>query len=93
VLVIAAFIVRAVRLTNASLAMAARHVDPTNPDVARSVVDQIRGRNPRCPRCGEQTFALLDTENRYKCESCDFTFTGPAHISGSTAQDEPLHPS
>ena len=84
VVTIAAFIVRAVRLTNASLTMAARHVDLTNPDVARSVVEQIRGRELRCLRCGGQTFARLGTENRYQCESCHFTFTGPAHIPGST---------
>jgi hypothetical protein len=93
VVMIAAFIVRAVRLTNASLAMAARQVDITNPDVANSVVGQIRGTELLCARCGGPTFALLGTENRYKCEDCDSTFTGPPHIPGTAPQHEPLHPS
>jgi hypothetical protein len=93
VVVIAAFIVRAVRLTHASLAMASRHVNLTNPDVATSVVDQIRGREVLCPQCGGRTFALLGTENRYQCESCDFAFKGPAHIRGSSLEGEVLPPS
>jgi len=82
VVVIIAFIVRAVRLTNASLATASYHLNLTNPDVARSLVDQIRRRELPCPRCGHDTFALLGTENRYKCDTCDFDFEGPAHIPG-----------
>jgi ribosomal protein S27AE len=93
VVVIAGFIVRAVRLTNASIAMAARDVDLTNPSVARSVVDQIRERELPCPRCGGPTFAALGTDTRYKCESCHSTFEGPRHIPGSAPQHEPLHPS
>ena len=93
VVVIAAFIVRAVRLTNASLALASRQVNLTNPDAARAVVDQIRGREVLCPQCGGQTFALLGTENRYQCESCEFAFEGPEHIPGSSPQGQPLHPS
>ena len=93
VVTIAAFIVRAVRLTNASLARASRHVNLTNPDVATSVVDQIRRSELLCPRCGGQMFALLGTENRYQCESCHFDFTGPPHVPGSSSRDGPLHPS
>jgi hypothetical protein len=92
VVTICTFIVRTVRLTNASIAMASRDVDLTNPDVARSVVDQMRGRELPCPRCGRPTFALLGTGSRYKCEICDFDFTGPAHIPGSSPQGEPIHP-
>jgi len=80
VVMIAVTIVRAVRLTRASLTIATRHVDLTNPDVARTVIAQIRGPEVRCPRCGGPTFALLGTENRYQCESCDSTFDGPPHI-------------
>jgi ribosomal protein S27AE len=93
VVVIAGFIVRAVRLTNASLTMAARHVNLTNPDVATSVLAQIRGPELRCSRCGGPAFALLGTENRYKCEDCHSTFEGPPHIPGATPQYEPLRPS
>ena len=42
VVVIGASIVRNVRLTNASLAMAARDMDLTNRDVVRSVVAKMR---------------------------------------------------
>jgi ribosomal protein S27AE len=93
VTVIAAFIARAVRLTQASLRTASRHVDLTNPDVARSVADEIRRREIPCPRCGGETFALLGTGNRYECEICHLTLTGPAHIPGSSPQDEPVPPS
>ena len=87
VVVIAAFIVRAVRLTNASIAMASRSVNLTSPDVAKSIIDQIRGRELPCPQCGGPTFALLGTANHYECESCHFAFEGAAHIPGSSPQD------
>jgi ribosomal protein S27AE len=90
VTMIAVFIVGAVRLTQASLSAASRHVDLTNPDVARSVADEIRRREVPCPQCGGETFALLGTGNRYECEICHLTLTGPAHIPGSP-QDEPAH--
>jgi ribosomal protein S27AE len=81
--VVIAFIVRAIRLTTASIATASRHVDLTNPDVARSVADEMRERELLCPRCGNGTFALLGTGNRYQCHSCHFDFEGPAHIPAS----------
>ena len=84
VVAIAAFIVRAVRLTKASLAAASRHVDLTNQDVTRSLVEQIRGRELSCPRCGHDAFALLGTVHRYKCDICNSEFEGPAHIPGSS---------
>ena len=93
VVAIAVFIIRAVRLTSASVALASREVNITNPDVARAVVDHVRGREVLCPRCGGQTFVLLGTENRYRCEICDFAFEGPAHIPGSSPHGEPLYPS
>ena len=76
VVVIIAFIVRAVRLTKASLTAASRHVDLTNQDVARSLVEQIRGGELLCPRCGHEAFALLGKVYRYKCDSCDSEFEG-----------------
>jgi hypothetical protein len=84
VVIIVAFIVRAVRLTNASIATASRHVNLTNPDVATSVIDQMRGRELPCPQCGGETFALLGTGNRYTCEVCHVEFEGPAHIPSSS---------
>jgi ribosomal protein S27AE len=84
VVAIVAFIVRAVRLTNASLSAASRHMDLTNPDVARSVVDRMRERELPCPRCGRDTFAQLGTGNRYRCHTCHVDFEGPPHIPGSS---------
>jgi ribosomal protein S27AE len=84
VVVIVAFIVRAVRLTNASISTASRHVNLTNPDTARSLVDRMRERELPCPRCGHDTFAQLGTGNRYTCHTCHFDFEGPAHIPGSS---------
>jgi ribosomal protein S27AE len=83
VVVIIAFVVRAVRLTNASIATASRLVNLTNPDAVRSLVDRIRERESTCPRCGAETFALLGTENRYKCDLCNLDFEGPPPIPGS----------
>ena len=79
-LAIVAFIVRAVRLTNVSIALASRRVDLTNPDVARLVASALREREFPCPQCGEETFALLGVEHRYKCDGCNIEFEGPAHI-------------
>lgn len=81
--VVVTFIVRAVRLTNASITTASRHVNLANPDAARSVAEQIRRREVPCPRCGCDTFALLGTGTRYQCETCAFEFEGPAHIQDS----------
>jgi predicted RNA-binding Zn-ribbon protein involved in translation (DUF1610 family) len=83
VAVIVAFIVRAVRLTRAKLATASRHLNLSNPDVARSVVDRMRGQELPCPRCGQETFARLGTENRHTCDACGGDFEGPAHIAAS----------
>ena len=68
VLTIVAFVVRAVRLTNASMSTASRLLNLTRPDIARRLVEEIRVLQVPCDRCGQQTFALLGTENRYKCE-------------------------
>jgi DNA-directed RNA polymerase subunit RPC12/RpoP len=94
-LAVVAFIVRAVRLTNASIASASRRVDLTNPDVARSVIRALDERDVPCPRCGHETFALLGTETRYKCDSCNFEFDGPPHIPDPAPepQNTPLYPS
>ena len=77
---IVAFIVRAMRLTNASIALASRRVDLTNPDVARSVASALGERELPCPQCGQETFALLGVEHRYKCDGCNLEFDGPPHI-------------
>jgi hypothetical protein len=91
--VIVAFIARAVRLTQASLKTAARNVDLTNPDVARSVADEIRDERYRAPGAEGRRSPFWGTGNRYECEICHLTFIGPPHIPGSSPQDEPVHPS
>ena len=87
VLVIVAFVVRAVRLTSASISTASRHLNLTRPDIARRLVEEIRAREVPCERCGRQTFALLGTEDRYKCETCHFEFQGPAHMPAHVQGD------
>ena len=82
VVTIVAFIVRAVRLTGASIERAGREIPLSQPGVARRVVDEMRSRDVRCRRCGQPTFAMLSTRNRYKCENdmCAFEFEGPGHF-------------
>jgi DNA-directed RNA polymerase subunit RPC12/RpoP len=80
VVTIVAFIVRAVRLTNDSIARASRDVPLSRPDVARRIAEEIRARDVRCPRCGAHASAMLGTEHRYKCDACAQEFDGPAHI-------------
>ena len=77
---VAAAIVRAVRLTGAARDEASRHINLTRPDVARQLIDAIRAREVPCARCGRSTVAILETRNRYRCETCLFEFEGPAHI-------------
>lgn len=80
VLAIVAFVVRAVGLTKASISNASRHLNLTQPEVARRLVEEIRARNVPCERCGQQTFAMLGTGDRYKCETCHVEFQGPPHM-------------
>ena len=82
IVTIVAFIVRAVRLTNASISRAGREMPLSRPDVARRLAEQIRSRDVRCTRCGQPAVAMLGTENRYKCENemCSLEFEGPAHF-------------
>jgi hypothetical protein len=82
IVTIVAFIVRAVRVTNASIARAGQDAPLSRPDVARRVAGQMRARDVRCTRCGQPTFAMLGTGNRYKCENemCSLEFDGPGHF-------------
>jgi hypothetical protein len=82
VVTIIAFIVRAVRSTKASLDRAGRDLPLSRPEVARSVVDRLRGLDVKCLRCGQPTVAMLGTGRRYRCENdaCRFEFEGPDHF-------------
>jgi len=44
------------------------------------LAEQIRSQDIRCMRCQGQAFAMLGTDNKYKCHSCDFEFEGLPHI-------------
>lgn len=81
VVTVVTVIVRAVRLTKTSLMDASRHVNPADRGVARRLIEEIRGRDVPCTRCGHQTSTCLGTDDRYKCDSCHFEFEGPAHMT------------
>jgi DNA-directed RNA polymerase subunit RPC12/RpoP len=75
---IVGFIVKAVRMTNAEIH---KKMGPL-PDEwkMKKAIEEIRKRDISCPRCGKQTFAMLGTQNRYKCDTCNHEFEGPDHI-------------
>lgn len=80
---VVAVIVKAVRQTRGQIG---RHLQATDPqrrdEIARDLASRIREEadRVRCVRCGGPTFMLLGTETSYKCEACDATFEGPAHL-------------
>ena len=77
VVVVAALIVRAVRLTSASLEDASRHVDLTQPDAASDLARTIRALEVPCPGCGGAASTVLGARGRYRCDSCRSEFDGP----------------
>lgn len=79
--VIAVVIVRAVRLTKATIEGARPSVALSQPDAVDRAVERLRRIDVRCPRCGEQTVAMLGTRNRYRCEQCGAELDGPDHLS------------
>ena len=82
--VIAVVIVRAVRLTKATIERARPSVPLSQPDAVERAVDRLRRIDVRCPRCGEQTVAMLGTRNRYRCEQCPVEIDGPDHLATDT---------
>jgi len=79
--------VRAVRMTNASIAQAGRDVNLSRDETAERVIERIRSLDVRCPRCGQLMFAMLGSGSRYKCENdnCRFEVEGPPHIPTDAA--------
>ena len=75
ILVIVGFIVIAIRKTMMKMPLPGE-----SGDEARKLAERIRQRDVRCPRCKQQSSALLGTETQYKCDSCNFVFEGPEHI-------------
>jgi ribosomal protein S27AE len=74
-------IARAVRLTKATIERARPSVALSQPDQVERAVDRLRRIDVRCPRCGEQTVAMLGTRNRYRCEQCAVELDGPEHLA------------
>lgn len=80
VIAIAVVIVRAVRLTNATIEQSRPIVPLSQPDAVERVVDRLRRIDVRCPECGDETVGMLGTRNRYRCEQCGAELDGPDHI-------------
>ena len=78
VIVIVGFIVRAVRKTKAEIDKGLGPA-PSERNMERAIME-IHERDVECPRCGSQTFAMLGTDNRYKCDACNYEFEGAPHI-------------
>jgi hypothetical protein len=72
---IAGFIAYAVRKTMDKVAKPGMSAEDM-----RKLAAQIRERDIRCPRCSRQSSAMLGTETRCKCDSCNFVFEGTKHI-------------
>jgi DNA-directed RNA polymerase subunit RPC12/RpoP len=81
VVAIVGFIVYAIRKTKAEIY---RGLGP-EPGERRmkQVIKEIRERDIRCPHCGRQSFAMLGTGNRYKCDTCHHEFEDVDHIPES----------
>ncbi len=77
VLLVVGFIAIAVRKTMGEV----RHSGVTG-DAARRLAEEIRKRDIVCPRCSRQSSSLLGTGNKYKCDTCNYVFEGPAHQPG-----------
>lgn len=75
VLLVLAFIVSAIRKTMREVTQSG-----VSGDEARKLAELIRAQDTRCPRCGRQSSALLGTEDRYKCDTCNHVFEGSKHI-------------
>ena len=75
VLVVIGFIVYAVRRTMTQIEKTG-----VSGEKARDLAKRIRELDVRCPRCNLQSFALLETGNQWKCESCNYVFEGPDHM-------------
>ena len=84
---IVVMIVRAVRVTNATIAKSGLDGSGSSHGAARRVIDRIRSRDFRCPRCGGQAFSVLGQDGRWMCASdpCRFEFPGPAHVPADAA--------
>ena len=75
VLLVVVFIALAIRKTMGEMTRSG-----ISGDEARRLAEEIRSRDVRCPRCDRQSSALLGTNNRYKCDTCNHEFEGPEHM-------------
>ncbi len=78
VVVIVGFIVNAVRKTNDEIH---KKMGPLPSEWrTKKTIKEIRKRDIPCPRCGKQTSAMLGTESKYKCDTCNYESEGVEHI-------------
>ncbi|MGH8015392.1 MAG: hypothetical protein ACREBV_04310 [Candidatus Zixiibacteriota bacterium] len=78
-LVIAYFIYDAVKKTKTKME---KKLGPAPSELAmRQMLEEIKKRDlPKCPRCNCEAFAILETDSKYKCESCQYEFEVVLHI-------------
>jgi transposase-like protein len=80
ILVIAFVIVRSVRTVLFDVDKQTKGVPRSRRDeVMRSMIERLQKLDVRCPRCGQETFLVFGSLDRYKCESCRHEFSGPPH--------------
>jgi len=75
VLLVVGFIVFAIRKTLSEISKPG-----LSGDEARKLAQRIRQRDIRCPGCNRQSSALLGTDTKYKCDTCNYEFDGPNHM-------------
>jgi tRNA(Ile2) C34 agmatinyltransferase TiaS len=80
VISIVLIIVNAIKKTKADIDERFRRTTPTERERdMKRFVEEIRARDIRCNRCGEQASALLGKGNKYKCKTCNHVFDRPEH--------------
>jgi ribosomal protein L37AE/L43A len=78
IIFVVGFILNAIRKTRAEIE---KGLGPAPSErIMRKVIEEIRNRDVNCPRCGQQTSAMMGTINQYKCDMCNHEFEGPDHI-------------
>lgn len=79
VLAIAYSIYRTIKQTRAKIE---KKLGPAPSEMAmKQLYDQIKNKElPKCPECGGESFAMIDADYKYKCDSCHHEFEGAAHL-------------
>ncbi len=79
ILVIAIVIYKTVKKMKAKIV---KKLGPAPSELAmQQLLEEIKGRElPKCPRCQSETFAILETDSKYRCNSCHYEFESVLHI-------------